>query len=293
MVNVLTIANSIKTLRYLWQLGTKEGFGNPFKGMQSPKNKPIYILANGPSLKEFIEKTESDFTPYENAEFFVVNDFVNDPHFAKIRPAYCAISDPLFFVDTIYAERGHRSMNALGEKVIWPMKLFVPIIFRHSDFLNPVKQNTNIEIVYMHRLEYSGIERFRHWFYRRGLGNGEFSTVALNALYAALLCGYKTIYFYGIDHTYFDNIAVNDNNELCYKETHFYGDDSTLKPMINHHLGMNGPVRTFTVREFLEEKLRIFTGHEILNKFANSLGAKVFNCTPNSMVDAYQRKNNC
>lgn len=132
MAIVSTVLDSLRTLRYLWNLWRVEGFSNPFKGMQSPKDRPMYILANGPSLKELLEKIESDFSPYENAEFFVVNDFVHDRRFELMKPRHYVMSDPLFFVDTIYSERGHRAMDALAQKVNWEMTLFAPMVYLNS-----------------------------------------------------------------------------------------------------------------------------------------------------------------
>lgn len=289
MISFINIINGLLTVRYIIRLGLNEGYFNPFKKLYKPKSRPAYILANGPSLKEFLSETNANPQKYTDADLFVVNDFATGEHFLKLKPAYYTLSDPLFFKETIYSQRGHRTIQALAEKVSWEMTLFIPIIYKNSSFLNPLYKNSNITIVTYHRIEYSGIEKFRNWFYRRGLGNGEFSTVALNALYAALMCGYKKIYMYGIDHSFFNNIVVNDNNELCYRESHFYGEDASLRPMLNHHVGAIGKIPTFKMSEFLQEKLRIFMGHEIMNKFAKSIDSKIVNCTPGSMVDAYER----
>lgn len=289
MISFANIINGLFTVKYIIKLGLNEGYFNPFKKLSSPKLNPAYILANGPSLKDFLSETDNDPQKYANVDFFVVNDFAVGDYFSKLKPRYYTLSDPLFFVETIYSERGRNTIKALAEKVFWDMTLFIPINFNNSEFLNPIYDNNNITIVPYHRIEYRGTEKFRNWFYRHGLGNGEFSTVALNALYAALMCGYKKIYLYGIDHTFFNNIVVSDKNELCYKESHFYGEDASLRPMLNHHVGIVDPIPTFKMSEFLQEKLRIFTGHEIMNRFANSIGAEIINCTPESMVDAYKR----
>lgn len=51
-------------------------------------------------------------------------------------------------------------------------------------------------------------------------------------------------------------------------------------------------MRTFTVSEYLENKLKLFRGHEIMARYARSIGADIVNCTPVSMVDAYRRLKN-
>lgn len=285
---IKNIEKVLRTSRYVWKLATKEGFSNPFKGMQSPKSHPIYVLANGPSLKEFLEDLERDFTPYIDADFIVVNDFVHDHRFKLIKPKYYVISDPLFFEDTIYSERGHKAMDTIAEKVNWNMVLFIPISRRESKYLYRVRCNNHINIIEFHHIPYEGFETLRKFFYKKGLGNGEFMTVALNAIYIALLLNYKKLYVYGIDHTFFDNIAVNENNILCYRDTHFYGTEEKLKPMIRHFPGYNNS--NYTLPQFLQEKLMIFEGHYIMEQFARRINAEIINCTSTSLVQAYKRK---
>ena len=285
---ITDIANALRTAMYMWRLITKEDLKNPFKEWQGDKDKPIYVLANGPSLGKFLEDIEEKWDKYKNAEFFVVNDFVHDSRFTLIKPRYCVMSDPLFFEDTIYSERGHKAMNALAEKVSWQMILFIPSLQKESTYLDPVRRNPNIKIVTFHYTPYGGLESLRHYFYKRGLGNGEFMTVALNAIYIALILGYKMLYVYGIDHTFFDNITVNKENVLCFKDKHFYEEETVLRPMICHYPGMDN--KPYTMAQFIEEKALVFKGHLIMDKFAKAIGATIINCTPNSLVDAYEKK---
>lgn len=286
---ISTAIDLLRTLRYISKLGLTEGFGNPFRGLQAPKDRPIYVLGNGPSLGDFINRLQTDYAQYENCEFFAVNDFVNDNVFDKIKPKYYALSDPMFFIDTIYSKRGHGVIDALAQKVNWPITLFIPIIFKRSDYLLPLRLNKNIRIVEMHRLGYTGLKSLRNWIFKKGLGNGEYGTVVLNAIYAALLCNFKTIYVHGIDHNFFDNIVVNQDNVLCYRDSHFYETESQLRPMLKHYNGVGEKAQPFRVYEFLLEKTSIFQGHEIMSQFADTLGAKIVNCTPNSLVDSYSR----
>ncbi len=86
-----------------------------------------------------------------------------------------------------------------------------------------------------------------------------------------------------------DNIAVNDKNQLCYKDSHFYGSDSKLRPMVNHYLGLHQQPQVFRVSDFLFEKARICQGHGIMNAYEQSRGLKLFNYRSNSLVDEYDR----
>lgn len=285
-----SILDILSLIKYVIRMGLREGFSNPFKSLPDAKGKQMYILANGPSLKDFLKIYDDNQADFSDKDFFVVNDFVKDSHFKIIKPRYCAMSDPLFFIETIYSERGHKAMESIANEVEWSMILVVPRKYIHSPFLNPIKKNQNIKIIAFHSVTYAGPERIRNWFYSKGLGNGEFGTVVLNAIYTSIQCGYNEIYLYGIDHTFFDNVTVNQKNELCYRDSHFYERDSMLRPMLNHYNGINFPTKPFKMSEFLYEKANLFKGHEIMNKYANHVNCKVYNCTPNSLVDEYERK---
>lgn len=275
--------------RFFIRTAFKEGLKNPFKQFFIKDRPDLFILANGPSLSKFLESVDRNPEKYISKDFAVVNDFVKDDHFVALKPKYCVMSDPLFFYDTIYSERGHAAMKALAEKVDWPMLLIIPQCYAKSKYLEPLKSNSNITIIKFHSVPYSGNENLRYLFYRYGLGNGEFGTVALNALYAAIMMGYKKVYMLGIDHNFFDNLGVNDNNELCHIDSHFYEKESEMKPIMNHYGGLSVESKPFRVSEFLYEKASIFRGHEIVNNFAKKMGVKVYNCTEKSMVDEYDR----
>ena len=279
---------------YIIWLKLREGWDNPFKDIERPDSDAVaYILGAGPSFKKFLDEYDGCKAKYMSGAYFASNFFVHDAHFAIIKPRYYCLSDGIFFCDSIYKERGLAVMSALAEKVTWPMILFVPRHYLNSDFLKALKINDNIEVKYMHSINYQGLERFRNWSYNKGWGNGEFGSVVLYALYAALVIGYKRINMYGIDHTYFDNLAVDDDNRLCFKDSHYYGTDKNLKPlyMVRDNIKKED-LRTFTVCEYLQNKLKLFTGHEIMERYAQSIGADIINCTPGSMVDAYRRLKN-
>ena len=276
--------NICRTAVFWSRLAIKENLKNPFKKLTQVQSSPIYVLANGPSLKMSI----TELCSIQEGEFMVVNDFANDDSFIRIKPKYYVLSDPLFFEDTIYTERGKKVINSIKEKANWPIMLFVPYCRKKSSYLSQLCENKNISIQWFHQVGYLGIERWRNYVYKMGLGNGEFMTVALNAMYIALMLGYKKCFFYGIDHNFFENIAVSHDNTLCFIDKHFYSETDQLKPMICHFPDKG--VHNYSMEEFLQEKYIIFKGHNIMRRFADYMGATIVNCTPNSLVDSYLRE---
>lgn len=279
------------TCVYFFQV-CMDHFGNPFKKLKAKRDKPIYVLANGPSVKLLLEKIEKNPDTYKNYDFSVINDFVNNPIIEKVKPKYVTMSDPLFFTDTILSDRGHKAMNSLAEKIKWDTIFFIPKIYRNSKYLEPVKKNPHIKIVVYHSCRYRGSKftSFALYLFKRGLGNGEFGTVVQNAMYAAMMMGYNELDVYGIDHNYFDSLAVNDQNVPCFKEKHFYKEESEWKPIVGHDPADDSYDKPYTMTKFLREQAGIFKGHLLIEQLAKSMGIKIYNCTPNSMVDAYERK---
>lgn len=286
-MNKKFLINAAETITSIGAILFRDGnFRNPYKKLHRERNNPVYILANGPSLSQFLAKAESDFSEYENADFFAVNEFVNTPAYLLIRPRYYVFSDMLYYSDTIYSERGHRTMRSLAERTEWEMTLFVPMIYKKSEYLAPLRENKNISIVYFHCHTAEGFECVTDYLYRKALCGGG-STVAIPAIYASLFMGYKDLRVYGIDHTFFDNIVVDDNNVVNFRETHFYKDErSVLRPLIYHD---TTPARNITMKEYILARGDAFKRHERMQKLAQSMGAVIYNCTPGSLVDAYPR----
>lgn len=283
------IKKTLGSVLFFFRLLFKEGLSNPFKSYKKAKRDNVaVILANGPSLNDFIKSLTEKLKQYEGADFFVVNDFVNDAAFSVLKPRHYVLSDPLFFWDTIYKERGNKVMNAIAGKVNWQMFLYIPNIYLKSHYLLPIKGNKNVTIIGFHSLHYTGLESLRHFYYKRGLGNGEFGSVVINAIYAALILGYKDIHLYGVDHTFFNGLLVNQDNVFCHRDEHFYTREVKLKPILCHYF--KGETRNYSVSYYLKEKASIFEGHEIMERFSRSIDARILNCTECSMIDAYKRK---
>jgi hypothetical protein len=283
---IQTLLNIGRTIHFLSDLIFKENLKNYIikDTILLPAHSPeIRILANGPSLKDFLQ----NMTPDNTKEYFVMNDFANYEAFEMLKPRFYVLSDPLFFFDGPYAERGKKALFEIAQKVHWNMNLYVPYRYREEEFMPILFSNKQINIVPFHTIQYIGTESGRMFFYKKGLGNGEFGTVALSAIYISILLGFKKINLYGVDHSFFNGLYMNEKNQLCYKQQHFYSDEqAVIKPFLCHY---TGELRSYTIREYLIEKASIFEGHEIMSKFATAMGVKIINHTQGSLIDAYGR----
>ncbi len=275
---------------YFLQL-LREGLWNPLKKIL-PTKKRMIILAIGPSLKDFKHSYYEDRGQYCDCDCFAMNDFVKDDIFSDIKPEHYVLSDPMFFVKNKQNERGLTTLKKLKEQVQWHTYLYVPYAYRKSEYLSIVKENKNIELVYFHSAKfpsYTGLDKERFFFYRRGWGNGELGTVLLNAIYISITLKYNWIELYGADHTFFDGLCVNDDNIPCHQYAHSFDKEPVLRPIAFTY---SDRTEFQDMDYYITEKAGIFRGHKIMAAYARQQGVEVLNCTKGSLIDAYPRKRN-
>lgn len=274
-------------LDFVWGL-VKEGLGNPFKNIKPQSKGNIVIMANGPSLREYMEALESQ-EDTSGKEFFAINDLVNYPFFVKVKPKHYALSDPMFFWDTVVKERGLKAINNLKNLVTWPMNLYIPWSYRNKPYINIVRDNPNINIIPFHSVEYPlnvENEKLRNYFFKKGLGNGQYSTVALNAIYIAITIGYKNIELQGVDHTFFTGLCLNEDNIPCNVYEYASDEKPVMKPMRYWY----SDIREYKdMALFTYEMYRIFYGHKVMSSYAKSMNATILNATKGSLIDTYER----
>lgn len=277
----------LKTILFFIELSLS-GFNNPFRDDKIAPKKKLLILANGPSLKYTLKSIQDNIKDYQESEFSVVNDFVHEELFQILKPKYYTLSDPMFFTSrSKLHDKGLKVMHSLAEKVHWDMNLYVRTDYADSEYLGVVMKNPYIHIVYYYGKKYNGLDFIRNWIFKNGWGNGEYSTVILNSIYCAITMGFKHIELYGVDHTFFDGLSVNDDNIPCYIYRHSYDNEMMSKPIMWSYDHSREYMDMLT---YLKEKVNVFTGHKIMSEYAKYMGCRILNCTVGSLIDAYPRK---
>lgn len=255
---------------------------NPIK---YTSQETITLLANGPSLKDILPllKTKSEF---QNTDFIVLNFFAFEDVFFEIKPKHYCFADPMFFQETSRIENVKKLFTILQEKVNWDINIYIPQYYKKEFKQFSNLSNPFLHIININAIPYSGYEKFRFFFYKRGLSAPPFGTVANLAIFVGINMGYKNIFLYGVDHTFLDSICVNKKNQLCNKDKHFYdNEDIQLKPIIKAGT-MN---EIWKVGDYLHSISIMFQSHEILAQYAQYRKARIINKTANSMIDSYAR----
>ena len=281
---ILALRHSFDTALYFAVMAVKEDFRNYVAraGRGSAMGEKVAILGNGPSLAKELPALVAKRDEYD---FMAVNFFAEDERFVELKPAYYILSDPMFFRATAMQQRVDALYRLLAERVSWPMTLYVQYYNPEKFDYRAALPNDNIRIVPFHTTLYEGFSSVRHWLFKRGLGSANYGTVVQVGEYVALLLGYRRLELYGVDHTLFDGLVVDEQNRLCRRDSHYY-DTAPVEPK---PIMKKVPAEPYTVAEYLAETAQLFRGHEILRDYAASLGAEIVNCTKCSLIDSYKR----
>lgn len=239
----------------------------------------VNILANGPSLMIELEEALS----HKDRTNAACNLAAFSTYFQEIRPAFYFLADPAFFKQGSSDERISKLIFILNNQVDWNMTLVVPIN-GFNVALQSLK-NSFITIVPVPVVQYEGNAKKRIELLKKGECAPSFVNVTIFMEYFFLNMGYKNLYLYGVDHTFFDNMYINNNNEICIDDSHFYGKD----PIVIKRIKSDGT--RWKLSDWIRDKYLTFLEHERMQKYAESLGAYIVNCTKKSLIDAYPRLN--
>ena len=286
------VRDTFDTMLFFAAMAVKEDFRNHVAraGTAADMNpsRRLAVLGNGPSLRDELSRLIAR-REWERTDMMAVNFFALGDEFTVVRPQYYVLSDPQFFRRAGRSERVENLYRALGERVNWPMTLYVQYYNpERFDYRAAVGANPNIRIVPFHTLVFRGLRSVEFWCYRHGLGSGNFGTVVQNGEFIGLLLGYRQIDLYGVDHTLLDGLTVDDRNRLCRTQSHYYDSAPTVPEPI--FVNATDPPRPYTMHTYLAETAELFRGHEVLRDYARSIGARIINRTRGSMIDAYERE---
>jgi len=246
--------------------------------------KPIHILGNGPSLQKDL-KNILDVRP--NSSMVAVNSFCNTTEFGKIKPEYYFIVDPGFFIesdDVRLNEVKNQALESLLQNVNWYMMLIVPANYKNSTFIEEVKSNRFIKVVFIKNVPIvKGINTVNIFLFKYKLANPLFQNVLITAIFWCLQAGYKSIYLWGADHSWHEDLKLGVDNIVYTPDTHFY-DEKDRKYFAHQNSGI--PLK---VHEEFYSFARAFEIYHLLNDYAKSIGCSIFNLSSKTWIDAFKR----
>lgn len=249
-------------------------------GVKAQVNKNCIILCNGPSLNKSL-KDHKLFI--ENSIKICVNFMPLSYFFQELKPEFLMLVDPIFWQKNISAELESKiiKLNDALRCVDWNLKIVMPIKAKVTNHVFEVAANNkNIEMIFINSdVSKSDILQKRLFEYAANRSAPVFQSVSIAAIYFAINSGFKNIYLFGCDHDWIKNMIVDDNNRLCHRDTHFYEENETTKFL---------PINSSLLEEFRAQYSLHFAYNE-LKEYAKFMNSDVFNATPNSLLDSFER----
>ncbi len=278
-----TLVSMISALLFS-RLKTNVFIRNIRNGISDPGE--CYILGNGPSLVEEL-KNEELFRFCQNV--FAVNSFVTSESFLKIKPAHYFYIDPDLWRDNVQ-EKLIRDRNQILDRLVevtkWKMFFYVPWdAYRNKAFKNKFINHEFIIVVPINITPVGGYTRIAHFLYNLNLGMPRPQNVLIASIFTSINLGFQNINVLGCDHSWLENIRVNDSNQLCIRDVHFY--DSSSVKLIPWTKDRENNV--YKLHEALKFFMDTFYSHHLVQRYAESCNTKVINLTQGSYIDAYPR----
>lgn len=280
---LLTIIRNIESI---YSVLKKSKFNLPIKKIRVQENEECIVIGNGPSLNKIINNI--DF--FKGKKKICVNEFAHSEHFEKIQPDYYLLMDPGYWGKSPSVNLdilNQKLRNVIRDKVVWPLKIFIPVEGKNCNIFSELeKQNNNIEVYYFNQTSVSCIKALNYYLYKNYLAMPLAQNVLVACIYMALNIGYKNIYLLGADHSWHENIYVDDSNILYWKDVHFY-DKST--PKLTPIFKDIEETKRFKMHEILSALSLMFEGYILLDDYSKYLGAKIYNASEKSYIDAFER----
>lgn len=248
-----------------------------------PKDRRLVILANGPSLPEDIALLKKQGS-LENTDFLMMNFSVSQNYYSEFKPKFYALADPMFFGEDYRIEKVKHMFCELNEKTTWDITLLLAYdvneFIKFSGITNP-----RIHFQRIRHIVYPGNDEKKYIFYENGSSMPILGTVANMGLYAGIQYGYKQIELCGVDMSFFDGICINDNNEVCTIEKHYYDKEKyTLKP----YRGVSND-KSMPLDQYINMVNYMVVSYRQLADYAKCKNVFVLNRTRKSMIDCYPR----
>jgi hypothetical protein len=247
-----------------------------------PEKTTCLVLGNGPSLGNILK---NDTLILKEYDLICVNHFPASGDYVKIKPQNCIWLDPAFYQDNRPA-LADKTIDAIIKETSWPVNLFLPAQARKKEAVRKINaSNSFITIRYFNYTIVNGFQWFRHLLYKYNLGMPQCQNVLAAALFRAINAGYSRVFLLGADHTWIKDMVVMDDNELYIRSTHFYTEENKT-PLVKLK-DVSGKKRLIT--EFLISAAKAFKSYYLLQEYACYCNVKVYNATPGSYIDAFDR----
>lgn len=244
-----------------------------------------FVLGNGPSLKQFMEDNLLFLT---TQNLVVVNDFFLNKYFTTLRPRVYIIADPGYWEQHIADDMRilrQKMEYVLLKDVDWNMYFCIPTAaYETGCFQRTFDSNPYIHIQPYNTTCFTGTKGMRYFFYDKLLAKPFSGNVIGSAIFIALQMDIKEILLFGVEHSWTRSIYVDEQNRTCIRTDHFYSNEQAGVVWLKTN------TEPYKIHEALFDIANMLGGYRQIDEYATHKGIKIYNCTQDSFIDAFERK---
>ncbi len=254
------------------------------------------ILGNGPSLGDFI-RTHEQFL--HNKTRICVNHFAISEEYEKVKPQVYLISAPEFFLKDEfepYAKRKQVTWDAIASKTNWPMLVYAPMFAKSlSGWQARFKSHKHISIRYFNNTPVEGLNAVNLWAMKRQLAMPRPHNVVIPCIAVAIFIQRKKLYLVGVEHSWLQELIVDDENEVLLTHKHFYDKQAAKvhegpKPETPIPMFKGIKMEKRKLHEVLEKFYLSFKSYWEIKPYAEQQGVEIINITSGSYIDAFEKQ---
>lgn len=246
------------------------------------KKNFLFILGNGPSLKEDLRKIK------KNSQLFVVNTFLSKKEFKFCKPDFLCCIDSMFCANYNRLSAGVKIpvQNTFKElnKVDWNMIVFIPR--KAKKIFESRIRNDKVKIITIPSLSYD----FESSYYLKFLSYLKLPPPKINVLiisiYIGMIFGAKNIQLLGVDTNSIHSFKTNQNTNETYTDyIHFSKSRNDAKKVKNKY--KNRKANSMYIR--LRREASIFKWYAYLSIISKNLNLILKNKSSYSLIDSIER----
>lgn len=249
---------------------------------EDEKNNKIFVIGNGPSLKDDLSKLSPD------ESYFCVNNFCTSPYFQVLKPKYYLFLDSYFFSENAHEDwirQRNITFDTINNMTTWNMTIFVPS-WANLKYIKSCINNKLIKITMIRVGEFNiGSKVINKFAYNSGFFGPYQVNVLIYAVYISIWLKAREIIVLGADTSFHNDVSVDQSSNQLYMDiNHFNGD--LVKELL-----MKNPCKIdpFTMFEILDTCSKTFYSHDMLYYFAKGKSCNIYNASSYSLIDSYPR----
>lgn len=250
---------------------------------KSDANNECVVLGNGPCLTDDL-KSNREFIV--NRKKFCVNLFAYSDEYVTVKPEYYVLAAPEFFLaDTteLHKQQRNKLAKELIDKTDWQMVLFSPFSSKNSEFIKKISSNNKIKIVHFNTTPIEGFTSIVNLLFKLNLGIPRPHNVLIPSLFLALNSGFKKIFIFGADHSWHEEIKIDEQNKATVNHQHFYDKNPDRFPMYK----LDG--KEYRIHDIFRKLHLAFLGYFTLKNYSEYLDSTILNASSKSYIDAFEK----